>query len=195
MPKNSIPADVYSIYVRLDEHTVHSYFNQHDPAPLYKRQLGFEFEQYINNSLLTSKRNAVFTYQFICLDYADKRFVAPVSQAIRNHFNQKIQLKQEEFRKFKKRTFRLLIASLSIVLSFQAGLSSINGFIDEWISSAIHNTLDVFSWVILWKPIDRLIFYWTPFLKELHLLSRLANAEIKVLEKTRTVGKDQKKAS
>ena len=87
----------YSIYIRLDEQTVHNYFNQHDPAPLYKRQLDHEFEQYINNYLLTSKRDAVIKYQVVCMDYADKRFVSPVMQAIRNHFELKKNLKEEEF--------------------------------------------------------------------------------------------------
>lgn len=185
----------YNIYVRLDEKTVHSYFNQHDPAPLYKRQLGHEFEQYIYNSLLTSSRDAVFKYQFICLDYADKRFVAPVTQAIRSHFNLKIFLKKKEFSKFKIRTFRLLLASLIIVLLFQSVLSYIGGLLDDRMSGALHNTLDVFSWVILWKPIDRLIFYWNPFNKELHLFERLANADVITLEKTKILGKEKKKAS
>ncbi|HRG83936.1 MAG TPA: hypothetical protein PLO99_15555, partial [Chitinophagaceae bacterium] len=82
-------AEPVCIYIRLDEQTVHDYFNHHDPAPLYKRQLGHEFEQYIFNSLLTSSRETVIRYQVICLDHADKRFIAPVTQAIRNHFNLK----------------------------------------------------------------------------------------------------------
>src|SRR6185503_19087673 len=117
---NKLLATNFSIYIRLDEQTVHDYFNHHDPAPLYKRQLGHEFEQYIHHSLLTSNRNAVIKYHFICLEYSDKRFVVPVTQAIRNHFNVQKSLKEEEFKKFRRRTFKLLIASLSIVLSFQA---------------------------------------------------------------------------
>jgi hypothetical protein len=187
-----ISDNVYHIYVRLDEKTVHSYFNQHDPAPLYKRQLGHEFEQYIYNSLLTSKRNAVFKYQVICIDYSDKRFVAPVTQAIRNHFRIKKHLKIEEFIKFKQRTFKLLLASLTIVLSLQAFISVIAAMMDERMSAALHNTIDVFSWVILWKPIDRLIFYWNPFKKDIHLMERLENAEVTVLEKTRSIGKEKK---
>lgn len=187
-----ISDNVYNIYVRLDEKTVHSYFNHHDPAPLYKRQLGHEFEQYIYNSLLTSKRNAIFRYQVICLDYADKRFITPVTQAIRNHFKLKRNLKIEEFKKFKKRTFKLLIASLCIVLFFQASFSFIVELMDVRISGALHNTIDVFSWVILWKPMDRLIFYWNPHKKDIHLLDRLENAEVTVLEKTRAIGKERK---
>lgn len=188
-------AEPVCIYIRLDEQTVHDYFNHHDPAPLYKRQLGHEFEQYIFNSLLTSSRETVIRYQVICLDHADKRFIAPVTQAIRNHFNLKKQLKEVEFAKFRQRTFRLLAGSLIIVLLFQMLLSYLTGLLDERMSGAMHNTLDVFSWVILWKPIDRLIFYWNPFKKDLHLLSRLANAEVNVLEKRKTFGKEQKKVS
>jgi len=192
---NKLSAKSYNIYVRLDEQTVHDYFNHHDPAPLYKRQLGHEFEQYIYNSLLTSKRNAEIKYQFICLDYADKRFIAPVTQAIRNHFNVKKFLREEEFKKFKRRTFKLLVASLAIVLTFQAILPYAIEGMDRRLQGSMRNVLDVFSWVIMWKPIDRLIFYWNPFKKDLHLLDRLANAEVIVLEKNKAVAKDKKQAS
>ncbi|MBK9569257.1 MAG: hypothetical protein IPO53_04615 [Chitinophagaceae bacterium] len=185
----------FSIYVRLDEQTVHDYFNHHDPAPLYKRQLGFEFENYIYNSLLTQKRNAVIKYQVICLEYSDKRFIEPVPQAIRNHFNLKKILKEEEFKKFKSRTFKLLVASLVIVLSLQALAPYLIEGMDDRMAASVHNIVDVFSWVIMWKPIDRLIFYWNPFKKDIHLLDRLTNAEVNVLEKNRVIGKDKQKAS
>ena len=194
MNKSLVP-NHFSIFVRLDEQTVHDYFNHHDPAPLYKRQLGHEFEQYIYNSLLTSQRNAIIKYQVICLEYSDKRFIEPVTQAIRSHFNLKKIIKKEEFIKFKRRTFKLLLASLAIVLTFQALAPYVIEGMDLRMAGSIHNIVDVFSWVILWKPIDRLIFYWNPFKKDIHLLSRLANADIVVLEKNKVIGKDSKKAS
>lgn len=185
----------FSIFVKLDEQTVYDYFNHHDPAPLYKRQLGHEFEQYIYNSILTSKRDAVIKYQVICLEYSDKRFIEPVTQAIRTHFNLKRLLKAEEFKKFKSRTWKLLAASLTIVLTFQALVPYIIEDMDHRMAGSIHNVVDVFSWVILWKPIDRLIFYWNPFKKDVHLLDRLANAEVIVLEKNKAIEKVKQKAS
>jgi hypothetical protein len=182
----------FSIFVRLDEQTVYDYFNHHDPAPLYKRQLGHEFEQYIYNSLITSKRDAVINYQFICLEYSDKRFIEPVSRAIRSHFNLKKYLKEEEFKKFKSRTIKLLFASLFSVLILQGLVPFVIGSMDERIGASVHNVVDVFSWVIMWKPIDRLIFYWNPFKKDIHLLDRLSSAEVIVLEKNKILGKDKK---
>src|SRR6185436_15418238 len=145
----------FNIFIRLDEQTVYDYFNHHDPAPLYKRQLGHEFEQDIYNSLLTSKRNAVIKYQVICLDYSDKRFIEPVTQAIRSHFNQKKFLKEEEFKKFKRRTFKLLCASLAIVFLLQCLLPYFIEGVNNSMGSSFHNIVDVFSWVVMWKPIDR----------------------------------------
>ena len=185
----------FSIFVRLDEQTVYDYFNHHDPAPLYKRQLGHEFEQYIYNSIVTSKRDAIIKYQVICLEYSDKRFIEPVTQAIRNHFNLKKFLKEEEFKKFKRRTVKLLFATLAIVLSFQALVPFVIEGMDDRLGASLHNVVDVFSWVILWKPIDRLIFYWNPFKKDIHLLNRLTTAEVVVLEKNKIIGKDKQKAS
>jgi hypothetical protein len=46
------------------------------------------------------------------------------------------------------------------------------------IHSAFSNAIDVFSWVILWKPIEKLIFYWNPFLKEISIFDKLINAPI-----------------
>jgi len=192
---NKLLATNFSIFIRLDEQTVYDYFNHHDPAPLYKRQLGHEFEQYIYNSLLTSKRNAIIKYQVVCLEYSDKRFIEPVTQAIRNHFNLKKILKEEEFKKFKSRTFKLLFVSLALVLSLQTLAPYAVEVINEKMGSSLHSILDVFSWVIMWKPIDRLIFYWTPYLKEIHLVDRLANAEVVVIEKNKILGKDKQKAS
>jgi len=59
----------------------------------------------------------------------------------------------------------------------------------------MHNVVDVFSWVILWKPIDRLIYYWNPFKKDLHLLRRLAQAEVNILEKEKSIEKGKQKVS
>jgi hypothetical protein len=46
------------------------------------------------------------------------------------------------------------------------------------IHNGLSNSLDVFSWVILWKPIDRLIFYWNPFLKDISIFDKLEKAEV-----------------
>jgi hypothetical protein len=62
-------------------------------------------------------------------------------------------------------------------------------------AGTIHNIIDLFSWLISWKPIDSLILYWNTYKKDIHLLDRLASAEVIVLEKNKIIGKERQKAS
>ena len=55
--------------------------------------------------------------------------------------------------------------------------------VEHRIHSAFSNAIDVFSWVILWRPIYELIFEWNPHLKEIALLDKLATAEVILIDK------------
>lgn len=170
-----------SIFLSLDEENVYDYFNPHDPAPLYKRQLGHQFQEYILNCIDSAKRSSLIRYKVICSKESDKKFADSLMHAVRRHFIVKRTLKQIEFEKFKKRSFKILGISLAIVIFLQGIYPFL--FTNNELNAAFRNGLDVLSWVILWKPIDKLIFHWNPFLKELNLLDKLINAEVLVIEK------------
>jgi len=53
---------------------------------------------------------------------------------------------------------------------------------EHTMKTGLMNSLDVLCWVILWKPIERLIFYWNPFLKDISIMQRLEKAEMIVTE-------------
>ena len=94
-------------------------------------------------------------------------------------------MKEKEFRKFKKRAYYLLAIGLVVVMTCQGFLPYILNE-EHRVHSALSNALDVFSWVILWKPIERLIFYWNPFLKDICLLDKMINAEATIVENEKT---------
>jgi hypothetical protein len=171
-----------TIYLSVDSESVIKYFNSHDPAPLYCRQLSHEFQEYLNHSMVTAKRNSKITYKVFCRDESDKDlYVDALMHTIRRHFKLKKELKEIEFNKFKKRNYYLLLISLSIVVFCQGILPVILGQ-DHRIHSVFSNAIDVFSWVILWKPIERLIFNWNPYLKDILLLHKMSTAEVIVIE-------------
>jgi hypothetical protein len=171
-----------SIFLTVDQYTIYNYFNSHDPAPLYKRQLGHEFQQYIANSIEDAKRHSIIRYKVIYANDSDKRFADPLITAIRRHFALKRTLKEHEFRKYKRQNFALLAVSLTVVMFCQGMLPFVLGY-EHRLHTAFSNALDVFSWVILWKPIDKLIFHWNPFLKELNMLDKLINADALTIDK------------
>lgn len=179
---NNLLLKKITIFLTVDETTIDTYFNAHDPSLIYKRQLNQDFESYIMSSIVAIKRYSVLRFKLVCNKESDKQYVDPLLHAIRRHFSIQKSIKEMEFSKFKKSSYKLLAFSLTIVMLCQFFLVA---FIktNEHLHSVFGNALDVFSWVILWKPIDKLIFYWNPFLKEISILDRLMNAEVIISEK------------
>lgn len=169
-----------NIFLKVNEQTIDGYFNVNDPAPIYKRQLSQEFEEYIMNHTPSIKRYSSVTYKLNCVNESDKEYIEPLVHAIRRHFSLKKSIKEAEFKKFKKRNWVLLVFSLIIVMFFQGVMPWIFNA-EHRIHSAFSNAIDVFSWVILWKPIEKLIFYWNPFLKEISIFDKLINAPIVIV--------------
>ena len=71
----------------------------------------------------------------------------------------------------------MLLVSM-IVMMVCKGVESLLQSKGIEIHGTINNGMDIFSWVILWRPIDVLIFNWNPYLKEICLLDKLKNAEV-----------------
>lgn len=172
-----------NIYLSVNGSTIDQYFNENDPAPSYRRQLSLEFEGYILNNIIAAKRYTTLQYKFTCSKEEDKQYIEPLVHAIRRHFSIRKTLKEAEFKRFKKRSLVLLAFALAIGILCHWILPSFlpsdepHGFM-----SAVKNSLDVFSWVTLWRPIDKLVFQWNPYLKDILIFDKLTSAEVVVID-------------
>jgi hypothetical protein len=167
------------VYLTVNRSTIDDYFNPHDPAPIYKRQLRNDLITYMSESVSTYSRDTSIRYK-VSSNKEDKDLIEPFMHAVRRHYSLKEQLTKVEFDKFKKKSFKLLFMSLTVVMICHGLLPLLFG--ESELGSTIMNSVDVLCWVILWKPIDRLIFGWNPFLKEISLYHKLANSEILIME-------------
>jgi hypothetical protein len=181
-PSGKALAKKSNIFLSVNEQNLDYYFNTHDPAPLYKRQLSCEFEEYIMASVHGAKKKSVVRFKLAFSNESDRQLAGPLLQAIRRHFTLKRNLKECDFRKFKKKTYSLLAISMMIVLVCQ-GLLPVVIRQDILINSAFSNALYVFSWVLLWKPLEKIIFYWNPFKKEISIFSSISAAQVTEIEK------------
>ena len=174
-----------TVYITVDDETINSYFNQHDPSPLYKRQLSHGFEKYLMSSIVAIRRYTELRYKLVCNKESDKQYLEPLVHAIRRHYSIQKVIKEAEFKKYKKRSFILLAMSFFIVLLcfwlIPVFIKTDNGLVGGLIEAS-----HVLSWVMMWKPIEKLIFYWNPHLKEISILDKLTNAEIIVSGKQAT---------
>jgi len=172
-----------NIFLSLDQEIIEGYFNPQDPAPMYKRQLSHEFEEYIMICIKSAKRNSTFTYKISFRNEQDKQYADSLVFAIRRHFAEAKATLRAEFEKFKRRTYTLLFVSMVVVMVCEGLLPLLLIFKeDNTFQSGLKNSMDVLCWVILWKPIDRLIFYWNPYLKDISIREKLEKAEVVITE-------------
>jgi hypothetical protein len=166
-----------NIFLTVDPQIIDQHFNPNDPSPIYKRQLSHQFEQYIASSIATVKRYSIIKYKINCKNESDKQYVEPFMYAIKRHFLAKKALKMAEFEKFKKRSYMLLFLSLAVVMICRGVVPLI---LDEnhHLEGGLSNSLDIFSWVLLWQPIDSLLFHYNPYLKNICVMDKLATAEV-----------------
>lgn len=170
-----------NIFLTLEQRLIEDYFNKHDPSPIYKRQLSHQFETYIMSSVACAKQHSPVFYKFKYNKEADKQYTEPLMYAIRRHFLSKKQDKEKEFLKFKRRNFAVLALSILVAVILHALIPLL--FSDNGqVPTGLINSLDVFSWVLLWHPIDELLFHWNPHLKDINILNKLATAESIIIE-------------
>lgn len=168
------------IFLTLGQQVLDGYFNKHDPSPIYKRQLSHQFEDYIMASVRSAKRYSVIFYKLKCTRDYDKQYAEPLMYAIRRHFEERLEIKNKEFRRFKRRSWMVLAVSIAVVILFHSLLPSILTE-EDGVHSGLINSIDIFSWVLLWHPIDDLIFHWNPHLKEISLLTKLATSKFIII--------------
>ena len=172
-----------NIFLSLEQDIFKGYFNAQDPAPLYKKQLSHEFEEYIMTCIRAAKRDSEFNYKISYSNESDKQYAEPLAYAVRRHFSETKAIATAAFEKFRRRTYLLLFISLTVVMICQGFLPLLLMKEEHRnIKSGLMNSLDVLCWVILWKPIERLIFYWNPFLKDISIMERLEKAEVIITE-------------
>lgn len=175
-----------NIFLKVNEETINAYFNVHDPAPIYKRQLSQEFEEYITNYSIGIKRYSIVTYKLVVHNKSDTQYADPLIHAIRRHFSLRKLIKEAEFKKFKKRTTILLFMSIIVIVICLGLLPSL--FTEEfWILGVMKEALHVLSWVMLMNPIEKLIFSWNPYLKQISILDKFTNAEVIIVDNVKVL--------
>jgi hypothetical protein len=180
--KNRLPEKI-NIFLTVSPEAVEEHFNKNDPAPLYKRQLSHEFEEYINKTRAAARRQTVFEYKINCKNEEDKQYTEPLMYAVKRHFSNVMLAKQGDFERFKRRNYGILCVGLVIVLLSHILIPVIikdNGGVE----SAILTGIDIFSWVMMWQPIDNLLFHWNSHLKEISTIKKLTEARVAYTETT-----------
>jgi hypothetical protein len=174
--KNHSPEKI-DIFLIVSPEAVEEHFNKNDPAPFYKRQLSHEFEEYINKAKAAAREHSFFEYKITCKKEEDRQYTEPLMYAVKRHFSNIMLVKQEDFEKFKRRNYMVLFVGLLIILLSHILIPT---FISEssGVEAAILTGIDIFSWVMMWQPIDNLLFHLKAHLEEINTIKKLTEAGV-----------------
>jgi hypothetical protein len=160
--------------------TLDRLFDNRDPAPFRERDLDPDLVEYLVDSardIGTSQRMRIVFW------IAEPCPPEEVKAAVQTHFDYEID-RATRLRREHRRTgwVALLIAAIAVV-----GLTGLGGFvanaIDGTLGAGLREALLISGWVLMWRPIEVLVYDGIPFRRERGILRALREAAIEVRAK------------
>lgn len=156
-------------------------FDNRDPAPFRERDLDPSLVAYLMGAAEDLAPHGRFR---IVIWFATARPKEDVAHGLRAHVEYELELLERR----RRRQRRTGLVSLMLALALLVGLQALAQLVLELPQSSTRNAvregLVILSWVVLWRPIDLLIYEWIPVRRQRTLLRRLHTAVIDVRQGT-----------
>ncbi len=156
-------------------------FDGRDPAPFHERDLEDAAVEYILGAVQEIPPKAPFKMVFWIADLAALQMpIATFVGAVRAHFTYEV----EKLRRRTREHVRLGEITLGIALvaltAFLA-LAEMTKFLpDGAVRQILREGLLIIGWVVMWRPLELLLYDWWPLVRQRRLCQRVADAEITV---------------
>jgi len=157
--------------------TVEQLFDNRDPAPFRERDLDPDLADYLldaGEDLFTAdKLRVVFWLDKPCPPIE-------IEAAVRAHFEYTI----ERIRRLRRRRRRTGQVSLTIGIVLVIGLIALSQFVGTALGGSLgaglREGLVISCWVVMWRPIETLIYDWIPQRHERQVAEKLLDAPVEV---------------
>lgn len=168
------------IQIKLER--IEQLFNSLDPTPFVGRDLDPAADDFIEGWADELPREGAFK---IVLQLSESRDLlkaqSRAQDAVRNYYSARTAVQQHKLH----RLFRNGRMSLVVGLSFLVACHIMSEFLEqrfaaETLPSLIAHGLIIAGWVAMWRPLEIFLYDWWPLRRRLHLLRRLATAQVEV---------------
>jgi hypothetical protein len=172
-----MPQDAATIHVRVGE--LRQLFNSMDPSPFRERDLDPDCEEFIVSWARELKPDGPLRIEVrVEREQPPEAMLAAVAPAVHTHFEREASLQNLRLR----RQIRDARLSLGIGLLSLAGciggaaLTTAHAL--EPFGGIVRESLLIAGWVVMWHPLEVLLYGLWPVLRERRLLERLAAADV-----------------
>jgi len=152
-------------------------FDNRDPAPFLARDLDPSLVEYLHDSaedlLGWDRVRVVFWLERPCP-------LHPIEEAYRSHFEfalDQLVRKRRRSRRFGEVQLLLALALIGLLNSVSPLVA---GALPTWLGHGVGEGLLIFGWVLMWHPVETLLYDWIPARHERKVLTLLLSAALDV---------------
>jgi hypothetical protein len=159
--------------------SVEQLFDNRDPAPFRERDLDPDLVEYLlaagDDLAVQRSFRIVFWLARPCLP-------GEVEAAFRAHFEYELERLIRKRRRQRRTGQVALLLGIVLIIALLSLAQLVTSVIGGPVGVALHEGLVISSWVVLWRPVEILIYDWIPVRRERRVLRRLLSAAIDVRE-------------
>lgn len=174
-PRYRVEDGKHCIDVRVG--TLGRMFDNRDPAPFRERDLDPDLVDYLVDAADDLAPHGAFRVVFWFSEPVNRDQVEP---AYRAHLDYEL----ERVARNRSRQRRTGQAALAIGLTLLVALISLAQALERLdegqLSDAVREGLLILAWVVMWRPVEALLYEWIPARRQRVLLSRLRDVELDV---------------
>jgi len=167
-------------HVDLRVRRIEQLFDHRDPAPFYERDLDDDAADYLIASVEELPNRQPFALTVWVAEPLPPDITADtILESIARHFDHALAQSKRRMKKRLRRARWMLavgLAALAAVIVATNAARSEPGTLGYILSEG----LTILAWVILWRPLEILLFDWPPYLDEKRCLARIRGAPLAI---------------
>lgn len=157
--------------------SVERLFDNRDPAPFRERDLDPDLVEYLlasSEDLIAHDRiQIVFWIETPCPPHE-------IEQAFRSHFEYELERIDRQRRRRRRIGQITLLLAVVAIIALMSLAQLVGTFVHGSIGLGLKEGLVISSWVLMWKPVEVLIYDGIPWRRERKVIRRLQDAPIDV---------------
>jgi len=185
-PRYRVEGGEHIIDVRLA--SLDQMFDNRDPAPFRERDLDPSLVAYLMGAAEDLSPYGSFRVVIWFPAARSKEDITQVEHGLRAHLDYELEILERRRRRQRRTGQVSLLLALALVVVLQMLAQLVFELPETSVRNAVREGLVVLSWVVLWRPIDLLIYEWIPVHRRRTLLQRLRIAAIDVRQGSGPVG-------
>ena len=169
-----IEDDEQVVDVRVE--AVDQLFDRRDPAPFHDRDLDPNLVEYLRDAsedLAAHRFRVVFWIKEPCGQ-------AEIEQAYRAHFARELERVRRRRRQHRQVGEISLVLAVVLLVAVQMAAQILGRVFPGTIGTGLKEGLVIASWVVMWRPLEVLVYDWIPFRNERRVVAQLLGAAVQV---------------